>query len=96
MFSIKITQSAKTDLIKILKYTLTEYGESQWRTYGALIEETFTLISKNPSIGHQRTDIPNYCLAWAMGSHFVIYKIENQTIYILRVLHNKMNFLLNF
>ncbi len=96
MFSIKITKSAKKDLTKILKYTLNEHGELQWEKYGEMIDETFNLLSKNPSIGHKRKDIPEYCLTWQIGNHYIIYKIQNQEIYLLRVLRQKMNFLNNF
>lgn len=96
MLSIKITNSARKDLINILKYTLKEFGEKQWQKYGELIDQTFTLISENPNIGHKRSDIPYYCYAWPMAKHLIIYKIENQNIYILRVLHQKMNFIFKF
>jgi toxin ParE1/3/4 len=96
MLSIKVTKSARKDLIYILKYTLQEFGENQWQKYGELIDQTFSLISENPHIGHKRNDIPNYCYAWPMEKHNIIYKIENQNIYILRVLHQKMNFIFKF
>lgn len=96
MFSIKITKSARKDLTEILKYTLTEHGELQWEKYGQMIEKNFDLLSKNPTIGHKRNDIPEYCLTWPIGNHNIIYKIIDQSIFILRILHQKMNFVNSF
>jgi toxin ParE1/3/4 len=96
MFSIKITKSARKDLTEILKYTLTEHGELQWEKYGQMVEQNFDLLSKNPTIGYKRNDIPENCLTWPIGNHYIIYKIIDQSIFILRILHQKMNFVNSF
>lgn len=64
MFPLKITKSAKKDLTDILKYTIQEHGENQWKKYGEIIEKTLILISNNPNIDHKRNGIPEYCFAW--------------------------------
>ncbi|SOE22999.1 toxin ParE1/3/4 [Spirosomataceae bacterium TFI 002] len=93
MYELRVTQSAIQDITEILIYTLLEFGENQSKKYENQIDEHIRSIGINPFIGHSRIDIPKECLALPFGGHVLVYKIENSTIFILRVLNQRMDFL---
>lgn len=96
MHIFEITDSAAEDLVKIFEYTFKVHGENQWFLYKSTINQNIDKLIKNPLIGHSRIDIPKNCLAWKVGKHFFIYRIYNETIYLLRVLHERMDFAFHF
>mgnify|MGYP006445559695 CR=1 FL=1 len=53
-------------------------------------------IQQHPLTGHHREDMPSDYVAWAVNEHVMIYRIEGQTIYLVRVLHGKMDFRFQF
>ena len=96
IYSLNISQDAYDDLTDIQQYTLETYGEHQLLKYELLFNESLMLISLNPRIGHTRPDIPNEYLAWPVGEHIFIYRIEEAIIYLIRVLHSRMDFRFQF
>lgn len=96
MYKVNLTVSAINDLTDIFNYTFSEYGEDQWKKYKSLIDENINKIAKNPKLGHARIDIPKECLAWLVGKHFFIYRVEGNNVLLLRILHERMNFLFQF
>ena len=68
----------------------------KWEKYRNHIDENIQLLRLNPFIGHDRQDIPKFCLAWPIENHVLIYFFENNCVYLLRILHSKMNFLEQF
>jgi toxin ParE1/3/4 len=95
-FELEITSEAYHDLVDIENYTFSEFGENQWKKYGQKLDTSLQSILKNPLIGHTRIDIPRNYLSLPIGEHILIYRISESTIYLLRVLHNKMDFPLRF
>ncbi len=96
IYVLNISQDAYDDLTDIQQYTLETFGESQLIKYESLLNEELLLISSNPEIGHSRPDIPNEYLAWPVGEHIFIYRTEDAIIYLVRVLHNRMDFRFQF
>lgn len=95
-YALKISFEAYDDLIDIQQYTFQKFGESQLLKYELLLNEALILIQTNPNIGHTRPDIPNEYLAWPVGEHILIYRMEEVVIYLVRVLHNRMDFRFQF
>lgn len=48
-------------------------------------------ISRNPQLGHPRTDLPTTHLAYLVGSHVIVYRIQAESIGIVRILHQRMS-----
>jgi toxin ParE1/3/4 len=96
MYTIEISDSAIEDLVAIFEYTFISFGEKQWQKYNAILDENINALAINPFIGHGRNDIPKNCLAWLVGDHFLIYRVEGNIVFLLRVLHQRMDFLLQF
>lgn len=96
MHKIVLSEAAETDLEDIFEYTFFYFGEKKWLEYENSININIEKVANNPDIGHSREDIPENCLAWAVKNHFLIYKIENGYIHLLRILHEKLDFLNQF
>jgi toxin ParE1/3/4 len=96
VYTIKISKDAYDDLSDIQQYTLETFGEHQLLKYETLLNEALILIRSNPRIVNSRPDIPNQYLAWAVGEHIFIYRIEEAIIYLVRVLYSRMDFRFQF
>ena len=76
----------------IQNYTFTNYGENQLLKYETVLDGALKDILLFPNSGHGRPDIPvNYQVVQA-GEHMIIYRVEKMKIYIVRVLHSRMDF----
>lgn len=53
-------------------------------------------ILNSPFSGHARDDAPSDYQAWNVNEHVMIYRVENKTVYLVRVLHGKMDFRFQF
>jgi len=91
-YILYITFEAKDDLKHIFNNTFNHCGEVQWKKYSSEIDASLILLKKNPDIGFKRSDIPDTCKSYPVLQHIIVYKIIDETIYIIRVLHKKMNF----
>lgn len=92
-YILEISNEAYDDLIDIQSYTLQEFGERQWEKYNLFLERGLEHILNYPYTGHARTDVSKNYLTWPVEEHIMIYRVEDNVIYLVRVLHRKMNFL---
>lgn len=92
-YILEISNEAEDDLTDIQSYTFKEFGEKQWEKYSLLLEQGLEHILCFPYSGHVRKDIPKNYLSWPVEEHIMIYRIEGELVYLIRVLHKKMNFL---
>lgn len=95
-YILELSHEAYDDLVNIQNYTFTKYGEKGWVNYGADLDHALLHIQNHPFTGHTRQDIPENYLTWNVNEHVLIYRLEENTIYLVRVLHRKMNFKLQF
>jgi toxin ParE1/3/4 len=86
-----LSSKALDDIADILLYTLQTWGEAQAQTYGAAINKTLTLLSANPELGRKREEIHPGCRSYRVQQHSIYYVIQQNTIIVSRVLHNKMD-----
>ena len=92
MNKFALSAKAKSDLIKIAKYTHLTWGQAQRNSYLKLLDNSFQLLADDPEIGincdYIREDYSKYPLA----NHVIYYKEHkiNQII-IIRILHKSMD-----
>lgn len=95
-FKLEISDEAYDDLVHIQNYTYSLHGEDRWAAYGRDLDRALQHILEHPLSGHCRADIPDLYMAWAVNEHIMIYRIEDAIIYLIRVLHKKMDFRFQF
>ncbi len=90
-FRLAITQEAKADIKAIANYTAKTWSAGQARKYLGMIFEKIQEIAQNPDIGRRRLGIPPDIRGYKSEKHVIFYRIEGEIIYILRILHEKMD-----
>ena len=89
--SIRFSKKARQDFIDILRYTAEQFGPLQLDIYRDRIDDALQLIGHNPEIGHRRFDLPQSHRAYLVGAHVIVYRLEDQGIGVVRILHQRMS-----
>ncbi len=90
-YTLHISARAQRDYKKIQRYTRDSYGKEQVLKYAALLKGCFEKITDNPMLGHWRPDIPRTHKAYNAGEHIIVYRVEDQTVYVVAILHSRMD-----
>ncbi|MFN8892355.1 MAG: type II toxin-antitoxin system RelE/ParE family toxin [Betaproteobacteria bacterium] len=88
---VRLSKKARQDFIDILRYTGQSWGPNQLETYRDKIDDALQAISRNPELGHKREDLPTTHRAYLVGAHVVVYRLEDQGIGVVRILHQRMS-----
>jgi len=85
--SYELSPEAEQDLSDIFDYTEIEFGLDQAIQYLKDLEHCFIQLCSNPNIGHERTEIRVELYSFVSQSHVVFYRILNERLRVVRVLH---------
>ena len=83
----KLSIAADKDLNDIFDYTQIQFGKSQAITYLNEIESIIFLLLNNPYLGKERNEIRLELRSIKCNSHIIFYRIFQQHLRIVRVLH---------
>ena len=86
MASYKLSLMAKADLREIYRYGLFEHGEKQADRYYADFFARFEQIAENPLLYPAVDHIHERYRRGVCGVHAIYYRIENDTVEIMRLL----------
>jgi toxin ParE1/3/4 len=86
-FRLIVIGRARADIKEIQRYTLEKWGEKQMLAYGGMIDAALHSIEENPLLGNIRDDLMMYPVA----KHCIYYRVYKTTIYVLRILHARMD-----
>jgi len=89
--SFVITKKAIADLEEIWQYTVDSWSVAQAERYYTLIFDEIDYICKNPSTGKSMEHIRRGYRSSKVKSHLIFYRVEMETIEIIRILHEKMD-----
>lgn len=84
------TPDAQSDLENIWLYSFEQWGERQADKYFDELIEGIELLSSNPLIGKPCDDIRENFRSFQIRRHFIFYRLLDQQIEIVRVLHERM------
>lgn len=82
-----LSEIADKDLEDIFDYTVDEFGFDQAEKYLLEIEEIFQNLIINPQIGKKRDEIKQGLYSFPKDNHIIFYRILDNHIRIVRVLH---------
>ena len=85
--SYVLSEIADEDLEDIFDYTTTEFGLEQAEKYLFEIEEVFQNLLINPELGKIRNEIKEGLYSFPKDNHIIFYRILENHIRIVRVLH---------
>jgi toxin ParE1/3/4 len=86
-----ISKKAVSDLEKIWLYTLEKWSVEQADRYYNLIFDEINYICKNNSAGKSMEHVRKRYRASKVKSHLIFYRVLNNTIEVIRILHERMD-----
>jgi len=89
---LELTEAALADLRSIRLYTLQAWGTEQEARYIDMLWEKFMEILHEPGRWRFRKDLFPGCQIAAAGKHVVLFRINDGTLQVVRVLHGAMDF----
>ena len=90
--TLDLTEAAIADLRSIRLYTLHTWGQEQEKRYIDMLWDTFAKILAKPDIYRFRHDLFPGCQIAAAGKHVVLFRVNSDTLQVVRVLHGAMDF----
>jgi toxin ParE1/3/4 len=84
--TLQLSDLALDDLQDIFTYTVRTWGKAQGENYKAIIADAFAIICETPKIGYIKEGIRIF----PAEHHSILYRANKTTVYILRVLHERM------
>lgn len=90
--NLKVSEKAQKDLINIWEYTFQKWSVEQADRYFNILVHGMNEICKNPDLGKSYEYIRKDYFGYNQKSHIIFYRIiNNETIEIIRILHQKMD-----
>ncbi|AZO11945.1 MULTISPECIES: type II toxin-antitoxin system RelE/ParE family toxin [unclassified Mesorhizobium] len=90
--TVRISPRAKRDLDGIWDYSLNQWGAERAEAYIRSIHSVVTLMDQFPAIARNASDVRPGLLKYAVGSHVVYLRMNHQSIDIVRILHQQMDY----
>ncbi|GLU43788.1 type II toxin-antitoxin system RelE/ParE family toxin [Allomuricauda sp. NBRC 101325] len=88
-----IGAKARADLKAIAKYTIEKFGEGQSLKYAQGFKSVLADLSENPELGKRYVAVKDkMLLRYRYKAHVIFYFMQNDTIFIVRVLGGRMDF----
>ena len=83
---------AEQDIIDIWLYSFENWGRAQADNYLDELDNTFSLIAKNPSIGVVCDSVREGYRKYHVNRNLVMYRLSKSTVHIIRVLGEEMDY----
>lgn len=87
-----LSPRARTDLDGIWSYTARKWGADQAERYLRRIAGAVDLVAENPALGQNCDHIRKGYQKYPVGSHVLFYRCFHDTIDVVRILHQQMDF----
>ena len=86
-----ISKKAVSDLEEIWLYTVEKWSVAQADRYYKLIFDEINFICKNSNSGKSMEHVRKGYRASKVKSHLIFYRVSNNTIEVIRILHERMD-----
>lgn len=91
MAEYRLSRRAAADLRAIAEYTIDQFGVAQARTYRDSLKSCFQELAQNSKMGRKAEQLAPSLRRFEHKSHIVFYTVENTGVYIVRILHSRMD-----
>jgi toxin ParE1/3/4 len=85
------SRRAKVDISGIWQYTADHWGMEQAGLYLELVDAAIDAIDGDPKLGRPCNDIRRGYRKYLVGSHVVFYRMKDREVFVVRVLHQRMD-----
>ena len=86
-----IAPAAKNDLKDIYQYGLRQWGQAQSESYLTIIKNQFWLLTQQPLMGTERSELLPDTRSIPIESHTLFYRVTANRVEIIRVLHGRQD-----
>lgn len=93
MGKFHLTNRAVADLSDIADFTIQSFGIEQARFYRDGLNNCFEILAENPQLGRSAAELAPNLKRFEYQSHVVFYVPKNTGILIVRILHQRMDFM---
>ncbi len=90
MLQLRLSPQAENDLEKIYLYTFETWGEIKADQYQDRLYDQMTGLLSNPFLGSKYEFKPAY-RKLKVAKHLVFYRIEEERLIVIRILHQSMD-----
>ena len=87
-----LSPRAQVDLEEIWGYTERRWGAEQAETYIRLLQDAIEAVAEDPRKGRACDDIRAGYRKYPAAAHVLFYRLANQGIDVVRILHGRMDF----
>jgi toxin ParE1/3/4 len=91
-YTLEITSAATRDLQAIAAYTAEKWGAEQAVAYSVALYQKLQEILGNPFLGRTHSGLSPSIRGRKSGSHIVFYRVQGDCIYVMRILHESMDY----
>ena len=91
MSDYRLSRRAAKDLEDLADYTIERYGIAQARTYRDSLKACFEQLAGNSKLGRKAEQLACGLRRFEHKAHIVFYTVEEDSIYVVRVLHSRMD-----
>ena len=91
MTDFVLSRRAESDLDEIWDYSAERWGREQANKYVEALRESIRRVALDPSRGHSVTVGARRYHRYGSGSHMIFYRMKDQGVHIVRILHQSMN-----
>lgn len=82
---------ARSDIAKIRRYTIKQWGEEQWENYKKALFKKFQSLANNPSIGMAIDEISPNAFRFPIENHVVYYLKRDDKVIFVGVISSEMS-----
>lgn len=91
MKSIRLTPAAQQDLSSIWDFTQERWDEKQAEIYISEMRAAIERIAADPHRGRACDEIREGYRRYGIGSHLIFYIEKNDSVDVIRILHQRMD-----
>ena len=91
MADYPLTPDADADLAAIYEYSILNFGLARARSYVLGLHHAFGLLGEFPRLGRDFSRVKPNCRRHDYASHLIYYRLEDDGVLILRVLHESQD-----
>src|SRR5436189_3225446 len=88
---VVISKKAVSDLEEVWLYTVEKWSVEQADRYYNLIVDEINYISRNINAGKSMEHVRKGYRASKVKSHLIFYRVQNDTVEVIRILHERMD-----
>jgi toxin ParE1/3/4 len=88
---LKLSPEAQQDFISIMRYTDERWGHEQLMAYRDKLNDGPRVVWPNPQLGHQSRELPDTHRLYFVGSHVIVYRVQQDTTEVVRIPHQRMS-----